>query len=134
MRKVLCFLLSVLFLSCSDFFEWGFAKNLPEGAEIINQNAVSDDFFPDYDYLLVARMNESDFYEYIEHYDMHKHVDGATYEDHEWQLEFLLESKYDWWQPAVDGESFPIYISQQKQEWIIATYQDGLMYLHSQSH
>ena len=134
LNSYIVILISILSTSCSSSFEWGFVTKLPNGAEIINQSAQTDDFLPDYDYYLTARMNESEFDEYRKEFNLTEHFDRREYVDENWSFDFLLKSEFDWWNPNFEENNSIIYVWQKREEWILAVHQNGIMYLHAMNH
>lgn len=47
---------------------WPYRKDLPWSATQIEERYSTDGFLPDYDYRLKAKISETDFKEYVEHY------------------------------------------------------------------
>ena len=132
--RILIYITFLILSSCGSD-EWGFVKELPENAIVLNEYKWTDGFLPDYDYYLAAKMTESDFIEYAKKFELTEHYEGRDYGDQNWSIEFLMNtSEHDWWNPDFNNENFKHSVWQGGDEWVLATYQNGVMYLHGMNH
>lgn len=116
-------------------------KALPWGARHVRESYWADGFLPDYSYCLKARISEDEFPGYVARLGLTPHTQARSHEDptspwlgwaHPFDLDRATESGR-WWDPP-PIEAGKTYVAQSGDEWILAAYKDGWLYVSGLNH
>jgi hypothetical protein len=124
---------AVLHYKAYDYNTWGFRKALPFWTWDVHEWSLTDGFLPDYSYCLKAKMTRSEFIEYIAQYDL-KLNPTTPKQDRDfmpppsWSSPF--EPNDSWWNVTLTMDS-TYYIWPKADNWTMAKYEHGYLYLHS---
>jgi len=125
-----------LFFSChNNESEWGYRKLLPKSASQIKEFYWKDGFLPDYEYYLRAKIDRQDFKSYCDSFGLKLHTDSSKYSDEIVNLNTIgghAEELKDWWN--TDGNKDSLFVWQDGDEWNIARYYNGNLYIYAHEH
>lgn len=125
----------VVLTACGGGSDWGYRKLLPASATEIKEFHYKDDFLPDYEYYLKAKMSRSDFQRYCDTLGLKLHHDSSRYTDDIANLTTgggFSDSIKTWWNNTIQKDS--LFVWQRGHEWNIARYVDGAIYLYAHEH
>jgi len=108
---------------------------LPDSAADVREHHVSDGRTPEFEHMLRARIEETDFLPYVERLGgMTPHAAGREYEDDPRWLTWDAAIGFDgdWWDPG--GDLSRTWIYQHDRFWEYAKYERGHVYVKALLH
>jgi hypothetical protein len=115
--------------------EWVFHRKLPRTAQEVHEWSWSDDFLPNYAYLLTARMKKEEFDAYVTGLGLTMHTPSRKYEEppEPW-LDWGTgpSERTPWWNPSPSLQS--TFVAQSHDRWTFAKYEKGRLFLKSLHH
>lgn len=115
--------------------DWGYRRVLPPSATSIKEYFYTDGFLPDYEYYLKAKINRQEFKKYCDTLLLTLHSDSSKYSDDVGNLNtggIFTDSVAIWWDKKTNQDS--LYVWQKGDEWNIARYFNGHVYLYAHEH
>jgi hypothetical protein len=115
--------------------KWGYREHLPSSASEIKEWYIRDELLPDYEYYLKARISPSEFEKYRIRLGLSFHTDSSKYgDDMDWlsTAGVYSDSVSKWWNFTSNSDS--LFVWQKGDEWNIARYIDGHVYLYAHNH
>ncbi len=108
-------------------------SSLPETASDVHEHAWADDFLPDYDYYLRARVSKPDFDKFVRDLGLTPHSANRKYSESSWlSWSGHLLADSEWWKPTENLEG--TYVKEGGTQWMFAKYEDGFLYFRSLDH
>ena len=108
-------------------------SDLPSTATEVREHAWADDFLPDYDYYLRARITKPEFDALVQKLELTPHTSTRTYSETgvlSWSGHLIGEN--DWWHPTDQLEG--TYVRQEGTNWSFAKYENGYLYFRALHH
>jgi len=136
--RLLYLIIFAYFIGCGPAKdnEWGYKKSLPKGATEVKEFYWTDGFLPDYEYYLKARITRTDFLWYCDTFNLILHTDTSAYTDDIGNLNLggsiHSDSLKHWWDTKTNMDS--LFVWQRGDEWNIARYFGGYLYLYAHEH
>lgn len=113
-----------------------FHKALPWGARDVRESHRADGFLSDYACCLKARVSPEQFAGYVARFGLTPHTESRVYTDDKlWLTWSQPQDRSDsaWWNPPAI-EAGRTYVAQAGDEWVLAAYKDGWVYVSGGSH
>jgi hypothetical protein len=111
-------------------------RALPSTATDIHEFDRSDGFLPDYSYYLKARISSDEFQTYVERRHLKPFSEDGQYDESphpwvNWRSQGQL-GEGSWWNPSVSLDG--TYVANSGDEWILAKYEHGYIYVRAIEH
>ncbi len=136
-RICLLMLSGIVSGGCNHAMEsnWVYRRVLPPTATEIKEFYQTDDFLPDYEYYLRAKISGAEFQRYCDTLGLKLHSDSSQYSDGIGNLHTgyaKTENMNAWWDTMYKSDS--LFVWQHGDEWNIARYTKGYLYLYAHEH